>query len=156
RIDKVMEKFGWPMGPAYLLDVVGIDTAVHAAAVMAEGFPDRMKFDSNSGMTVLKDAGRLGQKNGKGFYIYSPDKKGKPKKQDDASVYALLKPLVKTQQDVSDDDISDRMMIPMINESARCLAEKIVETPMEVDLGVLYGLGFPPFRGGVLKYADTY
>ena len=154
RIDKVMERFGWPMGPAYLLDVVGIDTAVHAAQVMAAGFPDRMKEEGANAMTLFKDENRFGQKNGKGFYSYTLDRKGKPKKSVDPETHTLLKKLTSETKEVSDEEIIDRMMIPMINESARCLDEKIVSTPMEVDLGVLFGLGFPPFRGGVLKYAD--
>lgn len=153
-IDKTMEKFGWPMGPAYLLDVVGIDTAVHAAAVMAEGFPDRMSSEGESAMTVMKDQNRLGQKNGQGFYSYTKDRKGRLKKVVDPQTDELLKKIVGNKQDLSSEEIIDRMMIPMINESIRCLEDKIVATPMEVDLGVLYGLGFPPFRGGVLKYAE--
>ena len=81
RIDKVMEKFGWPMGPAYLLDVVGIDTAVHADHVMAAEFPDRMKSDGKTAIEAMYEAKRLGQKNGVGFYKYTPDKKGAPKKE---------------------------------------------------------------------------
>lgn len=154
RIDKVMEGFGWPMGPAYLLDVVGIDTAVHAADVMAEGFPDRMSYEGETAMTVLKGLKRYGQKNGKGFYSYEPDRKGKPKKKSDPEVYSMLNTVIKNKVEVSDQDIIDRMMIPMINESVRCLEDKIVSTAMEVDLGLIYGIGFPPFRGGALKYAD--
>lgn len=75
QIDKVMEKFGWPMGPAYLMDVVGIDTGVHGAEVMAEGFPDRMKPDYKVSGQILFEANRLGQKNGVGFYKYETDKK---------------------------------------------------------------------------------
>jgi len=92
RIDKVMEKFGWPMGPAYLMDVVGIDTGHHGRDVMAEGFPDRMKDDRRSAVDVLYEAKRLGQKNGKGFYAYETDKKGKQKKVADPSVLEVLKP----------------------------------------------------------------
>lgn len=80
-IDKVMEKqFGWPMGPAYLLDVVGLDTGHHAQAVMAEGFPDRMAKEGKDAIDVMFEADRFGQKNGKGFYQYSVDRRGKPKK----------------------------------------------------------------------------
>lgn len=155
-IDKAMEKFGWPMGPAYLLDVIGIDTCMHAQHVMAQGYPDRMQFDDkNNVVAVMANANRFGQKNGTGFYSYTMDKKGRPKKSKDASTYDLLKPLVKNQKSVDPEEIVDRMMIPMINEAARCLEEKIVATPMELDLGLLYGLGFPPFRGGALKYADS-
>ena len=68
------------MGPAYLLDVVGMDTGEHANKVMAEGFPDRMQADFKSGMEVMVENQRYGQKNGVGFYRYETDKKGKPKR----------------------------------------------------------------------------
>ena len=93
RIDRVMERFGWPMGPAYLLDVVGIDTAHHARAVMAAGYPERMGADGRGAIDVLFEAGRLGQKSGRGFYRYEADKGGKPRKLDDPEVAALLAPL---------------------------------------------------------------
>jgi 3-hydroxyacyl-CoA dehydrogenase/enoyl-CoA hydratase/3-hydroxybutyryl-CoA epimerase/enoyl-CoA isomerase len=156
RIDKVMEKFGWPMGPAYLLDVVGIDTAQHADAVMAAEFPDRMKHDGKTAIEVMFEAKRFGQKNGVGFYKYTPDKKGPPKKEADPAVAELLKPIIKGGAgDITDQDIVERMMIPMVLECSRCLEENIVASPVEVDLGLIYGLGFPPFRGGALAYADT-
>jgi 3-hydroxyacyl-CoA dehydrogenase/enoyl-CoA hydratase/3-hydroxybutyryl-CoA epimerase/enoyl-CoA isomerase len=156
KIDKVMEKFGWPMGPAYLLDVVGIDTANHADAVMAAEFPDRMKYDGRTAIQAMYEAKRLGQKNGVGFYKYTPDKKGAPKKEADPTAYEILKPIVKgAQKEVSDQEIIDRMMLPMIIECSRCLEDKIVSTPAEVDLGLIYGLGFPPFRGGALRYSDA-
>ena len=156
KIDKVMERFGWPMGPSYLLDVIGIDTAVHASQIMADSYPDRMKRTGNSAIELLFKEGRHGQKNRKGFYSYTNDKKGKLKKMIDNAVEINLESIVKKNKTVSDEEIIERMMFPMIIESARALQEKIVDTPMEVDLGVIYGLGFPPFRGGVLKYADTY
>ncbi|MEX1058200.1 MAG: fatty acid oxidation complex subunit alpha FadB, partial [Natronospirillum sp.] len=122
-IDKVMERFGWPMGPAYLLDVVGMDTAVHAQAVMAEGFPDRMAQDFKSSMHVLHDEGRLGQKNGKGYYRYELDKKGKPKKMADEEAIKLVNSVSEARQELAADDIINRMMIPMCIEVARCLEE---------------------------------
>ncbi|WPU67139.1 fatty acid oxidation complex subunit alpha FadB [Peredibacter starrii] len=155
RIDKVMEKFGWPMGPAYLLDVVGIDTGVHAAKIMADAFPDRMAYTSKTIMEVMYENKRFGQKNGVGFYEYEIDKKGKPVKKVNPAVYELIKTAVKKQIDITDEEIIMRMMIPMIVESSRCLEDKIVNTPVEVDMGLLLGLGFPPFRAGALKYADT-
>jgi 3-hydroxyacyl-CoA dehydrogenase/enoyl-CoA hydratase/3-hydroxybutyryl-CoA epimerase/enoyl-CoA isomerase len=155
RIDKVMEKFGWPMGPAYLLDVVGIDTAHHADAVLADAFPDRMKASYKTAITAMYEAKRYGQKNGVGFYKYVADKKGIPKKEADSDVAALLQPLVAAQKTVTDEEIVERMMLPMIIECSRCLEEKIVDSPMEVDLGLIYGLGFPPFRGGAMKYSDS-
>jgi 3-hydroxyacyl-CoA dehydrogenase/enoyl-CoA hydratase/3-hydroxybutyryl-CoA epimerase/enoyl-CoA isomerase len=149
-----MEKFGWPMGPAYLMDVVGMDTAVHAAAVMAEGFPDRMSHDWKNTTQLLVAAQRYGQKNGKGYYAYAPDKKGKPKKAADPSAYELIKPVVAERREFSPEEIVARCMVPMINEVARCLEEKIVATPYEADMALLYGIGFPPFRGGACRYVD--
>jgi 3-hydroxyacyl-CoA dehydrogenase/enoyl-CoA hydratase/3-hydroxybutyryl-CoA epimerase/enoyl-CoA isomerase len=155
RIDKVMEKWGWPMGPAFLLDVVGIDTAVHADKVMAEAFPDRMAHTGQSASEVMFGAQRLGQKNGKGFYIYKPEKKGPPKKTVDPDVAPLLAPIAKGDgKAVTDQEIVERMMLPMLLECSRCLEDKIVETPVEVDLALVYGLGFPPFRGGIFRWAD--
>ena len=155
RIDKVMEKFGWPMGPAYLMDVVGMDTGHHGRDVMAEGFPDRMKDDRRTAVDALYDANRLGQKNGKGFYSYEMDKRGKPAKVVDASVQEVLAPIVYEQREVTDEDIINFMMIPLCLETVRCLEDKIVETAAEADMGLIYGIGFPPFRGGALRYIDS-
>jgi 3-hydroxyacyl-CoA dehydrogenase/enoyl-CoA hydratase/3-hydroxybutyryl-CoA epimerase/enoyl-CoA isomerase len=155
RIDKIMEKFGWPMGPAYLMDVVGIDTGHHGRDVMAEGFPDRMKDERASAIDVLYEANRLGQKNGKGFYSYETDKSGKPKKVFDAAVMDVLKPVIYEQRELSDEDIINWMMIPLCLETVRCLEDGIVETAAEADMGLVYGIGFPPFRGGALRYIDA-
>ena len=154
RIDKLMETWGWPMGPAYLLDVVGIDTAVHAEKVMANGFPDRMQRDFTSCTDALFAAGRLGQKNEKGFYNYTLDKKGKPAKVAAEEVVDILKPTIQGAIDISDEDIVARMMIPMATELTRCLDEGIVETAAEADMALVYGTGFPPFRGGVFRWID--
>jgi 3-hydroxyacyl-CoA dehydrogenase/enoyl-CoA hydratase/3-hydroxybutyryl-CoA epimerase/enoyl-CoA isomerase len=156
QIDKVMEKqFGWPMGPAWLLDVVGIDTAHHAQQVMAQGFPSRMQKDYRDAIDVLFDAKRYGQKNGQGFYRWEQDKKGKAQKRADAAVDALLEPICQPTRVFSDDEIANRMMLPMLNEVVRCLEEKIIASPAEADMALVYGLGFPPFRGGAFRYMDT-
>ncbi|WFF38752.1 fatty acid oxidation complex subunit alpha FadB [Moraxella nasibovis] len=154
QIDKVMERFGWPMGPAYLLDVVGIDTGVHASAVMAAGFPDRMKPDYKTATDVMFENNRLGQKNGVGFYKYEIDKKGKPKKSQDATTYELLKGVQDTQKEFDDQEIIDRLMVAFCNETVRCLEDGIVASPAEADMAMLMGLGFPPFRGGPCRYID--
>ena len=156
KMDKVMETFGWPMGPAYLQDVVGIDTSHHVGDVLAEGYPDRMNKSFRTAMDVMYEQKRYGQKNGIGFYKYTTDPKGKPKKevvQDSYELIATVQP--DGQKDFSDEEIVDRMMIPMIIETVRCLDEGIVETPAEADMGLIMGIGFPPFRGGALKYADS-
>jgi 3-hydroxyacyl-CoA dehydrogenase/enoyl-CoA hydratase/3-hydroxybutyryl-CoA epimerase/enoyl-CoA isomerase len=155
KVDKVMEKFGFPMGPAYLLDVVGIDTGKHANEVMAEGFPERMKADFESAMDVLYKNEYYGQKNNKGFYTYVEDKKGKPKKVFDESVLELLAPVLGDAKEFDDEEIIARCMIPMCNEIIRCLEEGIVDTAAEADMAMVFGVGFPPFRGGPLRYVDT-
>ena len=142
-----MEKFGFPMGPAYLLDVVGIDTGHHANEVMAEGFPDRMKADFKTAMDVMYELERYGQKNSKGFYVYETDKKGKPKKVVDQAVYDLLKPIVAETREFSDEEIIERMMIPMCIAVARCIEEGIVDTAHEADMVMIVGICFLPFHG---------
>ena len=155
RIDKLMETWGWPMGPAYLLDVVGIDTAVHAEKVMADGFPDRMQRNFTSCTDALFAAGRLGQKTEKGFYNYVLDKKGKLAKVPSPEAVDIINPTVLNHIEISDEDIVARMMVPMATELARCLEEGIVETAAEADMALVYGTGFPPFRGGVLRWIDA-
>jgi 3-hydroxyacyl-CoA dehydrogenase / enoyl-CoA hydratase / 3-hydroxybutyryl-CoA epimerase / enoyl-CoA isomerase len=154
KVDKVMEKWGWPMGPAYLLDVVGIDTGHHASSIMATEFPDRMGFKGKNALEAMYEQKRFGQKNAKGFYEYEIDKKGRPKKVVTQAAYEIVKPLVKKTETLNDEDIVMRLMIPMLIESVRCLDEKIVSSPVEVDMGLLLGLGFPPFRAGIFKWAD--
>ena len=154
KVDKVMEKFGWPMGPAYLLDVVGMDTAKHANDVMAEGFPERMKADFKSAVEVMFENNRYGQKNDKGFYQYELDRKGKQKRVVDEETYKLLEPVVSGSKDFDDEEIIARMMIPLCLETVRCLEDNIVESPADADMGLIYGIGFPPFRGGALRYID--
>ena len=156
QIDKVMEKqFGWPMGPAWLLDVVGIDTAHHAQQVMAQGFPSRMQKDYRDAIDVLYEAGRYGQKNGLGFWRWTEDKKGKAQKQADSEVDTLLQHVCQPKRVFSDEEIANRMMLPMLSEVVRCLEEKIIASPAEADMALVYGLGFPPFRGGACRYMDS-
>ncbi|MHA3049325.1 fatty acid oxidation complex subunit alpha FadB [Acinetobacter sp. ANC 4641] len=155
QIDKVMEKFGWPMGPAYLMDVVGIDTGVHGAEVMAEGFPDRMKPDFKGSIETLYEAKRLGQKNDVGFYKYELDKKGKKAKVVDATTYDLIAAVVTGEKHEFDSqEIIDRMMLALCNETVSCLEDKIVATPHEADMAMIMGIGFPAFRGGPCRYID--
>ncbi|MEJ5174009.1 3-hydroxyacyl-CoA dehydrogenase family protein, partial [Erwinia sp. MYb416] len=153
---KVMEKqFGWPMGPSWLLDVVGIDTAHHAQRVMAEGFPQRMKKEYRDAIDILFEAKRYGQKNQQGFWRWETDSKGKAKKVTDAETDRLLQSVCQPKRVFSDEEIIARMMIPMINEVVRCLEEGIIASQAEADMALVYGLGFPPFHGGAFRYLDT-
>jgi 3-hydroxyacyl-CoA dehydrogenase/enoyl-CoA hydratase/3-hydroxybutyryl-CoA epimerase/enoyl-CoA isomerase len=155
KVDRVAESFGWPMGPAYLEDVVGIDTSHHVGDVLAEGYPDRMAKSFRSAIDVMFEQKRYGQKNGVGFYRYEVDPKGKPKKLAAEDSYKLLAEVQPNgTRDFSDEEVIERLMYPMCIETARCLEEKIVETPNEADMGLILGIGFPPHIGGALKYAD--
>ncbi|MDO6425757.1 fatty acid oxidation complex subunit alpha FadB [Thalassotalea sp. 1_MG-2023] len=152
-VDKVMEKqFGWPMGPAYLLDVVGIDTADHCTGVMSEGFPTRMAKIENDPVSKLYQANCYGQKNGHGFYDYGKDKRGKPTKVASENAYQLF---AVEKKDFTSEEIIARLMVPMVNEVVRCLEEGVVGSAAEADMGLIYGLGFPPFRGGPIRYLET-
>ncbi len=156
KVDKVMEKdFGWPMGPAYLLDVVGMDTADHAAGVMADGIPERMQKIGNDPVTIQFNAERLGQKNGKGFYEYGTDKRGRPTKEASKEAYGLMQEHVADSREFDKEEIIARLMVPMANEAIRCLEEGIVDSASEADMALLYGLGFPPFRGGIFRWIET-
>ncbi|MGV3346660.1 fatty acid oxidation complex subunit alpha FadB [Enterobacteriaceae bacterium LUAb1] len=156
QIDSVMENvFGWPMGPAHLLDVVGIDTAHHAQSVMADGYPDRMQKDYHDAVDVLFEAGRYGQKTQRGFWLWDKDRKGKAKKIADSETDTLLAKVCAPRRTFTDQEIIDRMMIPMVNEVIRCLEEKIIDSPAEADMALVYGLGFPPFHGGIFRWLDT-
>jgi len=154
-IDRVMEKFGWPMGPAYLLDVIGMDTGVHAQGVMAAGFPDRMQQDFTSAMDVMYQNKRLGQKTGSGFYRYETDKRGKPRKLVDEEAKAIVAGVQEGSGDIGEQEIVERMMVAMCLETVRCLEDGIIDSPIEADMGLILGLGFPTFRGGALRYIDS-
>ncbi len=154
QIDKAMERFGWPMGPAYLLDVVGLDTAVHAQAVMATGF-DRMRLDFDTVIDKLYEQKNLGQKSGSGFYLYEIDKRGKPKKLANTESEQLAASMAVNSREFEDQEIVERMMVALCLETVRCLEDGIVATAIEADMGLVLGLGYPPFRGGALRYVDS-
>ncbi len=155
EIDRTMEAFGWPMGPAYLIDVVGMDISCHVVDIVSAGFASRMDVPFETAIQVLQRAGRLGQKNGRGFYKYAADAKGRPRKERDEETQRLLaagQPHGKRQMGA--DEIVERMMLPLILEAARCAEEGIAASPGEVDMCLVLGLGLPRYLGGALKYAD--
>ncbi|HEY2881703.1 MAG TPA: 3-hydroxyacyl-CoA dehydrogenase NAD-binding domain-containing protein, partial [Pirellulales bacterium] len=149
-IDKAARNFGMPMGPITLFDVVGLDTAFYAGRVVYDAFPDRIVVSPV--LPVLIKAGRLGQKSGAGFFAYKP---GKDRGEPDPALAALLNPLVRGKQKLSEEQITARLFLPMLLEATRVLTDKIVRDVRDVDLGLIYGLGFPPFKGGLLFWADT-
>ena len=155
KLDTVMEAFGWPMGPAYLSDVIGLDTATHVNAIITAGYPQRMIYDFGFATERFAKAGRYGQKNGVGFYRYETDPAGRPKKLVAEDSHELLKAVqANGTRDFSDTEIVERMMLPMIVEAAHALEDGIVDSAMEVDMALILGLGLPQYLGGALKYAD--
>ncbi|UJF19944.1 fatty acid oxidation complex subunit alpha FadB [Vibrio sp. SS-MA-C1-2] len=156
-IDKVMSKqFGWPMGPALLLDVIGLDTTAHCIDVMDDAFPNRLTKPEVNIFTALLNNGKQGQKNSEGFYSHVTDKRGRLRPQTSESSHQLIESLRHGIKEFSTDEITMRLMIPMMFEAIRCLDEGIVASPEEADIAMIYGTGFPAFRGGLFYYMDLY
>ncbi|MFN2386363.1 MAG: 3-hydroxyacyl-CoA dehydrogenase NAD-binding domain-containing protein [Thermoanaerobaculia bacterium] len=148
QVDSTMTAFGMPVGPLALLDDIGLDVAVKAAEVLQSAFPERMP---PSGNEALVAAGRLGRKSGRGFYAYDGGKRGEPSRE----AYAALGVEPAKTSPIPAETIEARLVLPMVNEAAFCLEEQVVARPEKLDLAMIFGTGFPPFRGGLLRYADT-
>jgi 3-hydroxyacyl-CoA dehydrogenase/enoyl-CoA hydratase/3-hydroxybutyryl-CoA epimerase len=146
-LDRAMTDWGMPVGPITLQDEVGIDVATKVAHILCDAFGDRLPVPA--WLDKVPQSGRLGTKNGKGFYLYED----KERKGPDPGVYALLG----LHPEVENPDpgaIADRMVLPMVNEAARCLEEEVVKSASDLDLSLIFGTGFPPFRGGLCRWAD--
>ncbi len=147
-IDKAMVGFGMPMGPMALLDEVGIYVAAKVSVIMQKAFAERMAKASNVVDALYKD-GRHGKKNGKGLYVYENGRRKGP----DAAVYGLIG--VSNPHPANSQEVVDRTVLLMVNEASLILEEKLVGSAGELDLAMIMGTGFPPFRGGLLRYADS-
>jgi 3-hydroxyacyl-CoA dehydrogenase/enoyl-CoA hydratase/3-hydroxybutyryl-CoA epimerase len=144
-----VKEFGMPMGPFALMDEVGLDVCLKVLKIFKKAFGARIEMAP--AMEKLEKSGRLGRKNGKGFYKYV----GEERAEVDQSVYADLS-LPTPTSPLTDKECLERGIFAMVNECSLALIEdRIVETPDEVDLAMIMGTGFPPFRGGLLKYADS-
>lgn len=155
QVDRVMEAFGWPMGPAYLQDVIGMDTGAHVWKVISAGYSQRMVLPEHDAVRLMVAHKRYGQKSGAGFYCYDADAAGKPRKSASDQAYALLATIQPTaRRAFSDTEIVERLMLPIIVEAAHALADGVVASAAELDMALLLGLGFPAYLGGPLKYAD--
>ena len=148
-IDKAMSAFGFPVGPINLIDEVGLDIAGKSGAIMAEAFGGRMQ--PSEALQKVLGAGRLGRKGKQGFYTY--DEGGKREGVDE-TVYALYAGGAK-RREMPKDEIQRRLSLAMVNEAARCLEEGIVRSARDGDIGAVFGIGFPPFRGGPFRYVDA-
>lgn len=154
EVERASKSFGMPMGPITLYDVVGLDVAVHAGRTLAEAFPDRVVGAPI--IDALFKAGRLGQKAGKGFFDYGPAKGGKPPRGADSAETQKLIDECRTgaAKKFNLEELIDRLFLPMLVEATRVLEDKIVTDVRDVDLGLILGIGFPPFHGGLFFWAD--
>ena len=148
EVDRVMTDFGMPVGPIALLDDIGLDVAVKAGETLRAAFPDRMK---PSGQEALVAGGRLGRKAGKGFYEYDGGRRRGPSR----DAYRALGAEPKDPAPVNTDTVEARLVLPMVNEAVFCLEEGVVVSPAKLDLAMIFGTGFPAFRGGLLRHADA-
>lgn len=160
-IDRALVEWGFPVGPITLLDEVGIDVAAHVGPIMVAEFGARMTPPPTMAKLVQDD--RKGRKNERGFYLYGKAAKGK-KKEVDESVYATLgievSPRARGKARTSSaavpvEEIQMRCVLQLVNEAFHCWGEGILRSPRDGDVGAIFGLGFPPFRGGPFRYVDT-
>lgn len=149
-VDRLMKDFGMPMGIFEVIDLAGIDVAYHTAVSVTEIFESRDGFKRSTVLEQLYKDERLGQKNGRGFYIHA----GKEPIPDHRYIQDLVAKIGSEKRDLSAEEIRDRLVLSILNESALCLQEGLVEKAGEIDISMLMGTGFPPFRGGPLRLID--
>ncbi|MFN8237003.1 MAG: 3-hydroxyacyl-CoA dehydrogenase NAD-binding domain-containing protein [Chitinophagales bacterium] len=154
QIDKEMNLFGFPVGPITLADEVGIDVGAHimSGELMQDLLKTRPKFKISKTLLEISKAGYKGRKNKKGFYKYDENGK-KVSGQVDANIYSFYGGNSRKKMDAN--DIHMRCAMAMVNEAALCLQENIIANPLDGDIGAIFGLGFPPFRGGPFRYIDS-
>lgn len=151
RIDQALEDFGMPMGPLTLADEVGLDVGFKVAKVLEDAYGPRMEVAPGLGR-IVESGENLGKKTGRGFYIHS--KKGKKSIKTANTEAERLARGEMRHCDLSDQEIVDRAVLVMVNEAARCIEEGVVSNPETLDMAMVFGTGFAPFRGGVLHYAE--
>ena len=149
-LDKAMKNFGMPVGPVTLADEVGVDVTSHVATFLSNAdLGTRMTGGDVSLMSKMIEKGWLGKKAGQGFYTYD----GK-KKTINSEVKAYVKEFVKEDLGLKEKEVQDRIVCRFVNEAAKCLEDEIIENPVVGDIGLVFGTGFAPFRGGPFRYLD--
>jgi enoyl-CoA hydratase / long-chain 3-hydroxyacyl-CoA dehydrogenase len=152
KLDKSIKDFGMPVGPVTLADEVGIDVASHVAGFLSKAdLGVRMDGGDISLMKNMIEKGWLGKKAGQGFYTYDKKKKGKTI---NSEVRHYLKDYVQTDLNLDEKEIQDRIISRLVNEAAKCLEDEIIDNPVVGDIGLVFGIGFAPFRGGPFRYLD--
>jgi 3-hydroxyacyl-CoA dehydrogenase/enoyl-CoA hydratase/3-hydroxybutyryl-CoA epimerase len=153
-IERAARDFGMPMGPLELLDEVGLDIAAHAAQSLEAAYGERMR--SSSFVGKLLALGLKGKKGGAGFFEYAADpKSGRPVRKGFNPRLAALIERSSGAPALTVEQVTDRLMLAMLNEAALCLDEQVVASERELDLALVFGIGFPPFRGGAMRYLDA-
>ena len=152
RIDQLLERFGMPMGPLALVDEVGLDVGYKVAKVLEDAYGKRMHVPQALG-AVAQTGGFLGRKSGAGFYRYRNGRR-RPNRRVERLARDARREDGITTRELTDDEIVDRAILIMVNEAARCLQEGVIADPEALDMAMVMGTGFAPFRGGLLKYAD--
>jgi 3-hydroxyacyl-CoA dehydrogenase/enoyl-CoA hydratase/3-hydroxybutyryl-CoA epimerase len=145
-IDRAMTRFGFPVGPITLLDEIGLDVAQKASAVLHDAFGDRLR--PMEGLARMTEDGRLGRKNGRGFFSYE----GNKRREVDQTAYEIIGAAPDSR--VPKEDVESRLVFVMLNEAVRALDEGVLRSARDGDIGAVFGMGFPPFRGGPLRYLD--
>ncbi|MCF7803970.1 MAG: enoyl-CoA hydratase/isomerase family protein [Candidatus Marinimicrobia bacterium] len=144
-LDMIVKKFGMPMGPFRLIDEVGIDIAADVAETLGEAFGEYL--ESSTLLQKVHESGLLGKKAGKGFYKYKDGHSD--------GMNSDVRRFASGDNKGDNTEPLQRMMYLMVNEAARCLEENVVASPEDIDTGMIFGTGFPPFRGGLCRYADA-
>ncbi len=147
-VDRAMVQFGMPVGPFALMDATGLDTALNVARVLQAAFGKRAEGSTRI-LEAMIVAERYGKKRGGGFYKYRRGKRILP----DPEAYHLAE--AGPSRSLPPETLQERMVLAMVNEAASCLAEEVVASPAELDVAMVTGTGFPPFRGGLLRYVDS-
>jgi 3-hydroxyacyl-CoA dehydrogenase/enoyl-CoA hydratase/3-hydroxybutyryl-CoA epimerase/3-hydroxyacyl-CoA dehydrogenase/enoyl-CoA hydratase/3-hydroxybutyryl-CoA epimerase/enoyl-CoA isomerase len=151
EVDRAATAFGMPMGPITLYDTVGMDVALHAGGVMQAAFPDRV--EPSTLLPAMVAAGRIGKKAGRGFFDYGG--KSKDRGEESAETAAIVAANRRGERKFSSEEIADRLLLPMLLEATRVLEDGVAASVQDVDLALIYGIGFPPFRGGLFFWVDT-
>merc|ERR1712110_42881 len=156
KLDTLTKAYGFPVGVATLIDEVGIDVATHVAEDLGKAFGERFAGGNPEVLKSLVNAKMMGRKSGKGMYIYSADQKGGDRPVNEEAEKLMKAFALQPNASVSEDiDIQQRLAVRFINESVMCLQDGILDTALEGDIGAVFGLGFPPNRGGPFRFVDS-
>ena len=156
KLDQMATRYGFPVGIATLVDEVGIDVAAHVAEELGEAFGDRFSGGDPAMLGAMVEQGFKGRKSGKGCFIYTDTKSSDGSRPVNPGATEIFKRFALPPRGLeSEEDIQLRLVTRFVNEAAYCLQDGILKSPLEGDVGAVFGLGFPPMTGGPFRYADS-